>query len=289
MQKSVAAQISKIGDTKVVQKEVSWAEFLRANEEAVKGFIKVQMDDRWNQAGENVATVSRDYFLEILRDQIGDLQRDMDGKVKGLVEKFEKSSKDNVAKAMASADAFVKRAKKSGKSDLSSEAVNSIVETALHRYTTDTLAKPDYALYSSGARINPSLTSPTYFHSPKNILKRVGSYVFGGAGSTWGHQPAMALFQDTNVGMCWAFPGSQGGLGIRLSEPVIVTDISVEHVHRTVSKDVGSAPRQWSFTSHYLPLISLEDTPFFPEANIISTMMKTGQSRHSPFQAPSED
>jgi hypothetical protein len=148
---------------------------------------------------------------------------------------------------MASADAVLKRVKKSGgRGDLSAEAMNSIVETALHRYTTDTLAKPDYALYSSGARINPLLTSPTYFHSPKNILKRLGSYVFGGAGSTWGHQPAMALFQDTNVGMCWAFPGSQGGLGIRLSEPVMVTDISVEHVHREVSKNVGSAPRQWS-------------------------------------------
>jgi hypothetical protein len=56
----------------------------------------------------------------------------------------------------------------------------------------------------------------------------------------------MALFQDTNVGMCWAFPGSQGGLGIRLSETVLITDVSVEHVHREVSKNIGSAPRQWS-------------------------------------------
>jgi hypothetical protein len=247
MEKSVSAQAGKIADAKIVQREFSWNEFLRGNEEAIKGFVKVQMDDRWNKAGEEGIIVSRDYFLEILRNQVAELQGGMEGKMKTLVDKFEKSSKENLAKAMASADAVLKRVKKtSGKGDLSSEAMNSIVETALHRYSTDTLAKPDFALYSSGARINPLLTSPTYHHKPKPFYKKIGSYILGGAGSTWGHQPAMALFQDTNVGMCWAFPGSQGGLGIRLSESVLVTDVSVEHVHREVSKNIGSAPKDWS-------------------------------------------
>ena len=248
MQESVASQASKIAGAKVVNKEISWAEFLRGNEEAIKGFVKVQMDDRWNKAGEDGVIVSRDYFLEILRDQVSELRGDLDSKMTKLLDKFDKQSKDTVSKAIASADALLKRAKKSGggKGDLSTEAMNSIVETALHRYSTDTLAKPDFALYSSGARINPLLTSPTYHHSPRSVLKKLGSYILGGAGSTWGHQPAMALFQDTNVGMCWAFPGSQGGLGIRLSETVLITDVSVEHVHREVSKNIGSAPRQWS-------------------------------------------
>ena len=248
MEKSVAIQAEKIADAKVVERGISWNEFLRGNEEAVKGFIKVQLDDRWNKAGEDGVIVSRDYFLEILRDRVMELHGDMDDKIKMLVDKYEKSSKENLAKAMASADAMIKRVKKSsgGRTDLSTEAMNSIVETALHRYSTDTLAKPDFALYSSGARINPLLTSPTYHQSPKSFIKRLGSYLLGGAGSTWGHQPAMALFQDTNVGMCWAFPGSQGGLGIRLSETVLITDVSVEHVHREISKNIASAPREWS-------------------------------------------
>jgi Sad1 / UNC-like C-terminal len=246
MDKTVAREAGKIVDAKVVQKEISWGEFLRGNEEAIKGFVKVQMDDRWNRAGEDGVIVSRDYFLEILKDQVGTLRGDMDSKTRQLMDKFEKSSKENVAKAVASAEAVVKRGKKTGGKDLSTEAMNSIVETALHRYATDTLAKPDYALYSSGARINPHLTSPTYFHHPTSLVKRFGSFLFGGAGSTWGHQPAMALFQDTNVGMCWAFPGAQGGLGIRLSETVLITDVSVEHIHQEVSKNIGSAPRQWS-------------------------------------------
>jgi len=248
MEKSVASQASKIADAKVVQKEISWHEFLKGNEEAIKGFVKVQMDEKWNQAGEEGVIVSRDYFMEILKDQVASLHGDMEGKMKGLMDKFEKSSKENLSKAVATAEAMIKRVKKSGggKGDLSSEAMERIVETAIHKYATDTLAKPDYALYSSGARINPLLTSPTYFHSPKSVIKRLGSYVFGGAGATWGHQPAMALFQDTNVGMCWAFPGDHGYLGIRLSEPVLISDVSVEHVHRDVSKNIGSAPRQWS-------------------------------------------
>lgn len=247
MQKSVASQAAKIADAKVVQKELSWNEFLKGNEEAIKGFVKVQMDQKWNQAGEDGVIVSREYFLEILKDQVASLHGDMDSKMKGLMEKFEKSSKENLSKAVATAEAMIKRVKKSGggKGDLSSEAMERIVETAIHKYATDTLAKPDYALYSSGARINPLLTSPTYFHSPKSFVKRLGSYVFGGAGATWGHQPAMALFQDTNVGMCWAFPGDHGYLGIRLSEPVLISDVSVEHVHRDVSKNIASAPKHW--------------------------------------------
>ena len=246
MSRSVASQASKIADAKIVHKEISWNDFLRGNEEAIKGFVKVQMDERWNKAGEDGVVVSRDYFLEILRDRIGELRGDMDGKMRALLEKFETSSKENVAKAMASADAFLKRVKKSsGKVDLSTDAMNSIVETALHRYTTDTLAKPDYALYSSGARVNPHLTSPTYHAEPASLVKRIGSFFFGRAGATWGHPPPMALFPDTNVGMCWAFPGSQGGLGIRLSETVLVTDVSVEHIHRDVSQNIGTAPKTW--------------------------------------------
>jgi hypothetical protein len=173
------------------------------------------------------------------------MQGDMDGKMRTLLDQFEKSSKDNVAKAMASADALLKRAKKGGKADLSAEALNSIVETALHRYATDTLAKPDYALYSSGARVNPHLTSATYHAHQHSFAKRLASFFTGGAGTTWGHPPPMALFPDTNVGMCWAFPGTQGGLGIRLSERVLVTDVSVEHIHRDVSQNIGTAPKQW--------------------------------------------
>jgi hypothetical protein len=113
--------------------------------------------------------------------------------------------------------------------------MNSIVETALHRYARDTLAKPDYVLYSSSARINPHLTSPTYFHHPTSLFKRFGSFLFGGTGATWGHQPAMALFQDTNVGMCWAFPGAQGGLGFVFGKwclPMYQWDISTKKFQR---------------------------------------------------------
>jgi DNA repair exonuclease SbcCD ATPase subunit len=247
LEKSVSSHAEKLSKTKIVQKELSWNDFLRSNEESIKGFVKVQLDDKWNKAGEDGVIVSREYFLEILKGRVNELQNEMEGKLHGLLDKFETSSKENLAKAMASADALVKKVKKTGVAgDLSSEALNSIVETALQRYSKDTLAKRDYALYSSGARVNPLLTSPKYHHPPNSLFGRVGSYVLGGAGATWGHEPQMALFQDTTVGMCWAFPGSQGGLGIRLSQPVLITDVSVEHVHREVAKNIGSAPKEWS-------------------------------------------
>jgi hypothetical protein len=57
-----------------------------------------------------------DYFLEILKDQVATLRGDMDSKTRQLMDKFEKSSRENVAKLLtASAEAAVKRRKKTGR------------------------------------------------------------------------------------------------------------------------------------------------------------------------------
>ncbi|KAJ7505028.1 SUN domain-containing protein, partial [Mycena galericulata] len=56
--------------------------------------------------------------------------------------------------------------------------------------------------------------------------------------------PVTALHYDTHDGHCWPFAGSQGQLGIVLSAPVYIEDITIDHVAAAVAVSRRtSAPR----------------------------------------------
>jgi SUN domain-containing protein 1/2 len=122
--------------------------------------------------------------------------------------------------------------------------LNEMVDNSVALYGKDNLARPDFALHSAGAMVIPSLTSDTLELRPKSILgKALGAL-------TWtqypiGRAPVVALHHDVHNGMCWPFEGSRGQLGISLVAPVVISDISVEHVAREVAFDMKSAPRDF--------------------------------------------
>ncbi|KAG0057564.1 hypothetical protein BGZ83_008146 [Gryganskiella cystojenkinii] len=124
------------------------------------------------------------------------------------------------------------------------KAISDMIEDALG---TDGTAKPDFALYSAGGRVLPHLTTAS-FSQPRQKLTLLGR---------WGGQflvphpkvreprvPEKAIQPGMHAGECWAMQGDHGQLGIRLSRTIVVTEITLEHVDRRVSLDVGSAPRQ---------------------------------------------
>ena len=55
----------------------------------------------------------------------------------------------------------------------------------------------------------------------------------------------MVLRPNTSPGQCWAFHGSSGTIVIRLSSPVVVEAVTVEHIPPALSPNgnVTSAPR----------------------------------------------
>lgn len=128
-----------------------------------------------------------------------------------------------------------------------SNAVLALIDAALERYSADKLARPDYALYTIGGRVVPSLTSPSYSPSQPGWLSsavRAISPIPMGAGSVPPRAPVVALHPDTTPGMCWAFAGSEGQLGVALFKSIVVTDITVEHVPRSLVSDARAAPRE---------------------------------------------
>ncbi|CAL1716274.1 unnamed protein product [Somion occarium] len=121
--------------------------------------------------------------------------------------------------------------------------INQLVDSAVSKFSKDTLAKTDYALHSGGARIIPSLTSETFEIRPQGITSQIVGMLTGN-GYAIGRPPVTALHHEIHNGHCWPFAGSKGHLGVALSAPVYVTEVTIDHVAKEVATDMRSAPRQ---------------------------------------------
>jgi len=121
--------------------------------------------------------------------------------------------------------------------------ITHLVESATSKYSKDVLARPDFALNSGGATVIPSLTSPTYEIWPVGATNQIVGFVTG-SGHAVGRPPVTALHHDINNGHCWPFAGTQGQLGVKLSWPAFITDVTIDHVAKDVAFDMRSAPRE---------------------------------------------
>jgi SUN domain-containing protein 1/2 len=129
------------------------------------------------------------------------------------------------------------------------ELIGHLVDTAVTRYSKDTIAKADFALSSSGASIIPSLTSETLEIVPQGMWQQAIATITGN-GYAIGRPPITALHYETHNGHCWPFVGDQGQLGVLLALPVRIEEITIDHVARDVAWDMRSAPRMmevWGF------------------------------------------
>ena len=239
-----------------VVKQPSWKDFLVANEAALRSWVDSDISSRLGAD----AIVSKRTFLDILHREIKHLKVEFETKSNENVQKIGEELLSKVAKQEQmkkdSRNPFARPSTPSGSpqqitikasdgSDISA-LIGSLVDTALLRYSKDVLARPDYALYTSGGRVIPSLTSPTYEARPVGIAPKLLAWAIG-ANASPGRPPVTALHPDNSLGSCWPFAGSQGQLGILLSRRTIPSDITIEHasVDIALDGDVSSAPKDF--------------------------------------------
>ncbi|KAF8190734.1 UNC-like C-terminal-domain-containing protein, partial [Mycena galopus ATCC 62051] len=129
---------------------------------------------------------------------------------------------------------------------------------------------PDFALYSTGASVIPSLTSPTYRMRPSTFLGKTLGY-FTGIGVLNGRSPVTALDHDIHDGHCWPFAGSHGQLGIVLGNLVYIDAITIEHVAAAVAVSRRtSAPKDmevWAMVEgrdNFIRIVSLQYDMYSP-------------------------
>ncbi|WVQ78315.1 hypothetical protein IAT38_000400 [Cryptococcus sp. DSM 104549] len=128
---------------------------------------------------------------------------------------------------------------KNGKGEDLTKLFNELIDAALLRYSKDTIARTDYALFTAGARVIPQLTSDTLTLS---TASKAGKILWGSK-DVQGRPPATALHPDISVGSCWPFKGQEGSLGVMLTRRVVVTDVTVEHAPGELALDTSTAPK----------------------------------------------
>lgn len=171
------------------------------------------------------AIISRSDFIRVLEGEVSNLRLLMD----------EMSRKTSTTAPPSRSSVTIKSAKGD---DLTSLFTN-LIDAALLRYSKDTIARPDYALFTSGGRVVPSITSDTLVMSSPSAF---GRWLLGRK-DVEGRSPATALHPDNSVGSCWPFKGNKGQIGVLLNRRAVVTDLTVEHAASDIALDTSTAPK----------------------------------------------
>lgn len=130
----------------------------------------------------------------------------------------------------------------------SKDDVVNIVHEALAVYDADRTGLFDFALESAGGTIASTRCTETY-----DVTQAV--YHIMGVPIWWERQNPRTILQPGSApGQCWAFKGSEGCVVIKLSNPVFISDVTLEHIAKNLSPDqsVSSAP-------HKFEVLGLED------------------------------
>jgi hypothetical protein len=89
----------------------------------------------------------------------------------------------------------------------------------------------DFALHAGGASVVPYLTSPTH-NLPSatwksQLIRWITGYDFS---DILVNLPTTTLEDDISVGHCWEFSGSVGHIGVHLTNPIHISDVTIHHV-----------------------------------------------------------
>jgi hypothetical protein len=272
--KSSSGASSSSGDGDATTTPGSWRHFLAANEASLRALAREEVQGGMEKRLGTGVVLERSDFIQLLNSEVEALQtrletrfhenaeglsREILGKVRQQREMFEASgswapSRRHEAAHPPSGGGTAPWMKQVPKLEMklkdgsdARDSILTLIDAALEAYSADRVAQADFALFSAGARVIPSLTSPTYERASgrSGLLHSLPLLRGSGKGSTLpSRPPVVALHPDSAAGMCWPFAGEDGQLGIRLARAVVPTDISLEHVPRALAfEDARSAPR----------------------------------------------
>ncbi|KAH9931852.1 uncharacterized protein B0H18DRAFT_838125, partial [Fomitopsis serialis] len=113
------------------------------------------------------------------------------------------------------------------------------IDMRLLRASQDDLGLRDFASYAAGARFIKELTSRTY--DTRGIAERL--FAYSSASGEKRFSPSTVLTRNLQPGSCWSMGGSSGYIGIKLSDPVRVRNVTIDHLPSSLDRDSRTAPR----------------------------------------------
>ncbi|CAM9570962.1 unnamed protein product [Ascophyllum nodosum] len=128
----------------------------------------------------------------------------------------------------------------------SAATARNLTKTELQRFAADRTGMADYAMGPAGATVIFPLTSETYEQPNLTPMEKLRRKIFDAErGPISG--PPTAINPVSRLGRCWPMKGSSGQLTVRLSRPIRVSMVSIEHAPRVLLLNAGiSAPKTFS-------------------------------------------
>lgn len=130
----------------------------------------------------------------------------------------------------------------------------------------DSSRRFNYASATSGARYIPQYTSETFKprkHGPLTTwLQQITSYF-----SKYEPSVLLALLPDNEPGQCWPMKGSNGTLGVHLSQPLYIHSVTIEHIAKQLGVSLSSAPKDidiWGLRVIRVPPAGSARLPWMP-------------------------
>ena len=126
----------------------------------------------------------------------------------------------------------------------SSQEVAKIVREALTKYDADKTGLFDFALESAGGSIVTTKCTEPY-QATSAVMSVWGLPFWWDANS-----PRTILQPGSAPGQCWAFRGSYGTVVVKLSSPIFISAVTIEHISPLLSPDghIHSAPHTLSLS-----------------------------------------
>lgn len=180
-------------------------------------------------------------------DAMGEKLENLEERMKDNLDEFEERSNTFLAEVLELAkQPHIKEFASSDCASSSDENIpflQNLLEEKLRRFDADRTGMADFALESAGAEIIHDLTSKG-LSSTSPIL------------SIWKMpllyqtmSPRIALTPGVHPGNCFAYNGDSGTLGIKLSQPIIVQNVTIQHIPKETAPlgHIESAPRGFEF------------------------------------------
>jgi len=124
---------------------------------------------------------------------------------------------------------------------LNKTEVLQIVKNSLIQYDADKTGMFDYALETAGGSVVSTRCTETF------VQKTAMYSIFGIPIWYPSNNPRTIIQPGVQPGECWAFKGSSGYIVIQLSEAIVPTRFSMEHISKTMSPSgkIDSAPKDF--------------------------------------------
>ncbi|KAI0720090.1 hypothetical protein C8T65DRAFT_706084 [Cerioporus squamosus] len=113
-----------------------------------------------------------------------------------------------------------------------SPAIKAYIDRTVSRALRDPVGRRDFALHANGGRVIPDLTVT---FAPEGQAPHTSQASLSNA--------QLAITDDLRVGQCWSIPGSAAQLGLRLSDLMHPTHVSIDHIPAEIAAHIDEAPR----------------------------------------------